>query len=80
MSPDVDCDSQLTGTDSVLILEYAAGMHSRQISGCPRVGTAHESAGARYHGDLDCNGSVDTRDALVVLKAIADGVPEVACS
>jgi uncharacterized protein YkwD len=73
---DVDCDSHLTGIDSVLILEFVAGVDSTPVQGCPHVGesgvqAAGSSGGARYHGDLDCNGVVDARDALVVLRAIA---------
>ena len=79
---DVNCDSHLNGTDSVLILEFVAGVQSAPPDGCPAVGSSGiqaESGGARYHGDLDCNGVVDARDALVVLRAMS-GDTTVSCS
>jgi hypothetical protein len=79
---DIDCDQQLTGRDSVLILEFAAGISYDPGAGCPRVGSSgiQAAGGPRYHGDLDCNGIVDARDALVVLHAMSDDVPLSDCT
>ena len=71
---DVDCDAQLTGNDSVRILEFVAGVETSPITDCPPVGGADTQSAGRVshpHGDLDCNGLVDTRDALFVLRAMA---------
>lgn len=79
---DVDCDERLTGNDSVRILAFAAGVAVSPISGCPPVGSAGIGAaagGARYHGDLDCNGRVDALDALAVLLAMTGDLSAVGC-
>lgn len=79
---DVDCDDRLTGVDSVRILEFAAGVAVPPISGCPPVGSAGigvAAGGARYHGDLDCNGRVDALDALAVLLAMTGDLSAVGC-
>jgi hypothetical protein len=72
---DVDCDDRLTGSDSVVILEFFAGLPNGSIpAGCPPLGSADElssGGGARHRGDLDCNGVIDPRDALVVLRFVS---------
>jgi hypothetical protein len=74
---DVNCDSQVTSVDSVLILQYTAGMPQPASPGCPAIGTvagAAESADPNHpHGDVDCNSVVDARDALALLTHIAAG-------
>lgn len=84
---DVDCDNQLTGVDSVRILEFAAGLSVSPISDCPPVGSASLGAadfraaagGARYHGDLNCDGVVDARDALAVVQAMTGDTSVIGC-
>jgi hypothetical protein len=79
---DVNCDSRLTSVDSVLILEYAAGVSAPSIFGCPPVGSAGLGAAARtpqYRGDVDCNGRVDALDALTVLRAMLNEVSITGC-
>lgn len=68
---DVDCDSHVTGADSVRILQFVANVAQFSPS-CPPIGSAHaQGSSERYLGDLDCNGIVDARDALLVLRFVA---------
>lgn len=79
---DVDCDDELTAVDSVRILQYTAGLPPASISDCPPVGSASLGAaagGARYRGDVDCNGRVNTMDALIVLKAMTGDYSQFGC-
>lgn len=82
---DVDCDLRLTGSDSAYILQFVAGVPSDFPTDCPPVGSLQElssggAGGAYHHGDLDCNGVVDARDALVVLRFIAGDEAAIACA
>lgn len=79
---DVNCDSLVTGADSVRILEFISDL-PEGAPGCPLVGSAQPQTphgGARYLGDLDCNGIVDGRDALIILRYIAGDPPNTACN
>lgn len=81
---DVDCDQQLTGADSVHVLQFTAGVDHQLPAGCPPIGTVPEAnvsgvGGARHHGDVDCNGIVDARDALVILRFVAGDHDAVDC-
>jgi uncharacterized protein YkwD len=79
---DVDCDDKLTAVDSVRILQYTAGLPPASISDCPPVGSSSLGAaagGARYRGDVDCNGRVNTMDALIVLKAMTGDYSRFGC-
>jgi hypothetical protein len=68
---DVDCDSHVTGADSVRILQFVANV-AQFAANCPPIGSAHaQGTSEHYLGDLDCNGVVDGRDALLVLRFIA---------
>jgi uncharacterized protein YkwD len=68
---DVDCDSHVTGADSVRILQFVANVAQFSPS-CPPIGSANaQDSSERYLGDLDCNGNVDARDALLVLRFVA---------
>jgi len=68
---DVNCDSLVTGADSVRILQFVANVAQFSPS-CPPVGSAHvQGSSERYLGDLDCNRIVDARDALLVLRTVA---------
>lgn len=68
---DVDCDSQVTGADSVRILQFVANVAQFETT-CPPIGSAHvQGSGGRYLGDLDCSEVVDARDALLVLRFVA---------
>jgi Cysteine-rich secretory protein family len=70
---DVNCDSHVTGADSVRILQFVAQV-TESTPACPPVGSAEQqtvSSGARYLGDVDCNGVVDARDALAILSYLA---------
>ncbi len=79
---DVNCDSRITGADSVRILEFVANV-VENTPVCPPIGSTQvQSApgGARYLlGDLDCNGVLDARDALLVLRYLAGQLPSTAC-
>jgi uncharacterized protein YkwD len=77
---DVNCDSRVTGADSVRILQFVANV-AQFAPACPPVGSAQQqsfSGGARYLGDIDCSGVVDALDALAVLRYMA-GDPAASC-
>lgn len=78
---DVDCDERLTSRDSVVILQFTAGIAYQAPSGCPAVGSSdlHAAGQSPYHGDLDCNGIVDARDALIVLRFVSAGLTLATC-
>lgn len=77
---DVNCDSRLTGLDSVQILIFSAGMPPQLPDGCPPIDSASVSAGGvRTRGDLDCNGRVDAQDALIVLRFVSGERDSVDC-
>jgi hypothetical protein len=66
----VDCDDQVTGADSLRVLRFVADVDA-DSSGCPPVGTQAEKAasgGARFRGDVDCDGVVGPLDALIILR------------
>ncbi|MEO8458259.1 MAG: CAP domain-containing protein [Chloroflexota bacterium] len=68
---DVNCDSHVTGADTVRILQFVANVAQFEAN-CPPVGSANvQGAGTHYLGDLDCSGIVDARDALLVLQLVA---------
>jgi hypothetical protein len=80
--PDVNCDSRVTGADSVRILQFVADV-AQFASACPPIGSAEPqsaSGGARHLGDIDCNRVVDARDALAVLRYLAGDLPATTCS
>jgi hypothetical protein len=57
----------------VRILQFVANV-AQYAPTCPPIGSTHVqslSGGARYRGDIDCNGVVDARDALAVLRYVA---------
>jgi hypothetical protein len=65
-----------------MILAFASGVPGQPIDGCPPVGSTGLGAaagGARYHGDLDCNGRVDALDALAVLRAMTGDLTVAGC-
>jgi len=76
---DVNCDSRVTGADSVRILQFLADVAQFSPT-CPPVGSASvQGPGEHYLGDLDCNGIVDARDALLVLRFVAGDNVSDAC-
>jgi uncharacterized protein YkwD len=75
---DVNCDQVVTFEDTLKVLMFVAGVSSA-ATGCPPVGSlvtgksqAQPAAGgARFRGDVDCNGVVDTEDALRILRFVS---------
>ncbi|HUF53800.1 MAG TPA: CAP domain-containing protein [Dehalococcoidia bacterium] len=82
---DIDCDEEVTTSDVLALLHYLAGVSHDQAGSCPPVGHAGDIAnlnqGAGLKGDVDCNGVVDARDAIAVLRITGSASPgSISCS
>ena len=70
----MDCDQNVTGNDSLILVRFAADVATALSPDCPPIGalsgpgTAALPSGLR--GDLDCSGAVDVKDALVILRQV----------
>jgi hypothetical protein len=65
----------VTGSDSILLIRYAAALATDLEPGCPPIGAlvvpATASLVAELRGDLDCSGDVGIADALMLLRRLA---------
>ena len=73
---DVDCDDDVDSVDALKALRHVASLSVAQTEPCPDVGTAlarvsDEGAAVETMGDVDCDGDVDSVDALKVLRHVA---------
>ncbi|MEX2390967.1 MAG: S8 family serine peptidase [Dehalococcoidia bacterium] len=74
---DIDCDQQVTGNDSILLIRFAANLETNLEPGCPPIGAlvlSGASVAEELRGDLNCSGGVDVADALILLRGLA-GIP-----
>ena len=83
---DINCDHAVTGSDSLILIRFAADIETPLSPDCPPIGALSvpgaAAVPAQLRGDLDCNGAVDAKDALVILKQVG-GVadpPETPCA
>lgn len=76
---DMDCDQNVTGNDSLILVRFAADVATALSPSCPPIGALSEPGTAALpsglRGDLDCSGAVDVKDALVILRQVG-GVTE----
>jgi uncharacterized protein YkwD len=77
---DIDCDDEVTTSDVLALLHFIAGVPHEGKGGCPPVGHAGDLAGTTesyglLKGDVDCNGVVDGRDAVAVLRMAGAAAP-----
>lgn len=68
---DANCDTQVTGIDSLTVLRFMAGLDDGGDS-CPMGGaTAQGADGIPVRGDVDCSGTITGGDALRILRYTA---------
>jgi subtilisin family serine protease len=83
---DIDCNHAITGSDSLIILLFAANVDTPSAPDCPPVGALSGAVAARspaqLRGDLDCSGAVNVKDALVILRLLGGvaGPTETPCA
>ncbi len=73
---DIDCDGAVTGSDSLILIRFAANLETPLSTDCPPIGALSAPGAAavptQLRGDLDCSGAVDAKDALVILRLLGD--------
>ncbi len=73
---DVNCDGDVNSVDALLLLRFTADLPVAQQSGCPFInggpidGALPQSIEAVF-GDMNCDGRVDSVDALKILRHAA---------
>ncbi len=71
----VNCDGAVTSVDALQVLRHVAGLQVNQNPGCPQIGGALAAALAAAEGglfgDVDCDGAVNSVDALKILRYVA---------
>ena len=83
---DINCDNKITGSDSLILIRFAANVETTLSPDCPPIGALSASAAAavpaQLRGDLDCSGAVDAKDALVILRMVGGvaGPAEAPCT
>ncbi|MCH7810076.1 MAG: S8 family serine peptidase [Chloroflexi bacterium] len=83
---DINCDREITGSDSLILIRFAANVETTLPPECPPIGALSGSAAAavpaQLRGDLDCSGAVDAKDALVILRLVGGvaGPTETPCT
>lgn len=70
---DLDCDGSVNPIDSLLLLRHDAGLSVNLPSGCQTIGStvgsaARSPAAVHPKGDMNCNGSVNPIDSLLLLR------------
>ena len=70
---DMNCDGSVNPIDSLLVLRHDAGLAVNLPPGCDAIGStggsaAPSSSGGDSKGDMNCDGSVNPIDSLLVLR------------
>ncbi len=70
---DLDCDTLITGLDSLTLLRFLSGFNGYDGSCAPigSMASAQGGGGPRARGDVDCTGTVTSGDALGILRYTA---------
>ena len=63
------CDGVMDTGDVMALLQHSSDLEPEQGPSCAEIGS--DAGGGKLFGDVDCNGVVNTRDALQVLLALA---------
>ena len=74
----MNCDGAVNSVDALQVLRHVADLQVNQKPGCPEIGGALSAAlvasAEDVFGDVDCNGNVNSVDALKILRYVA-GLP-----
>ncbi len=69
----------VSGNDSLILIRFIANVETLLSPDCPPLGALSApgvaAVPAQLRGDLDCSGTVDVKDALVILRLLG-GVAE----
>ncbi|MCH8052081.1 MAG: hypothetical protein IIC86_08700 [Chloroflexi bacterium] len=69
---DLNCDASVNPVDSLLLLRHDAGLSVNLPAGCDAIGSvgvaARGSSAVNSKGDMNCDGSVNPVDSLLLLR------------
>lgn len=73
---DSECDGSVNAIDAALTLQYVAGLFDGEQTACPNLGQSlpivvESATEVIQYGDVDCDGTINTIDAALLLQYVA---------